>query len=449
MESMSNNPLLALQSKQSVTNSFHSDISLSTNNNKTTSESQSAEKSSFSDLLQEKIENKPSSKSETEGNKLPQDGKDERSQTVSNREDKDAVSSKESGDEEDRSTDEQHAEQQNEEAAEHDEEGGMDPRLLTEIVDEEAGEELPIELLALQQEMDEGDGSIEEDLLQTALVGEVSRQESVETQGGVAASLAVAIQQDVQRRSSDENSDALVDEIDLDGEMRSYRQQQGRDTALPPELQKGEQTIQVKEFELQMAMNALKGQQGAASGADGRIAAQGADSATGAVGESLLSLNSMNPASADKAVQLKGMTVPPQSRQWASELGDRILVMAGKKIQTAEIRLNPPNMGILEVKLAINGDQAQLVLQSGNANVRDVLESSIPRLKEMLEQSGITLVDVNIGQREQQQSEQAGEGDKDSGRNGLGGTIDGEMEDEVMSASTMAVDRMGLVDYYI
>jgi flagellar hook-length control protein FliK len=69
----------------------------------------------------------------------------------------------------------------------------------------------------------------------------------------------------------------------------------------------------------------------------------------------------------------------------------------------------------------------------------------------MLEQSGITLTDVNISDRQKPGAEQSADGDKDKNRNGssMNGTGQGFDEDEVVPISTMAVDRIGLVDYYI
>ncbi len=153
-------------------------------------------------------------------------------------------------------------------------------------------------------------------------------------------------------------------------------------------------------------------------------------------------------AAPERATLIKGMTVPPQSRQWASELGERMMLMVGKKIHSAEIRLNPPNLGVLEVKLSVNGDQVQLLFQSGSASVRDAVESSIPRLREMLEQSGATVVEVNVGKRGQRGAahpEHEGGGMPFESWAGM----EEDMGGEPVAVSSLAVDRMGLVDYYV
>ncbi len=248
-------------------------------------------------------------------------------------------------------------------------------------------------------------------------------------------------------------SDIVVDEALLERAARKRSSQDmGREKAPPPELKLDEQPRRPgEELDLKMAMQAARQQANAATGQIGTStemsgSAQGGAQAASATGNA--SLEAMQPTTerSNQTNQIKGMTVPPQSRQWSSELGDRILFMANQKLQAAEIRLNPPNLGLLEVKLAISGDQAQLVFQSGNANVREVLESAVPRIREMLEQNGINLADVNISDGKPQ-SEEGGERQRASagGLSGLGQGV----EEEVVPISAMAVDRIGLVDYYI
>ena len=387
----------------------------------------------------EKIESNDPPQNEQERNNLPQGGKEDRSTTEQASESRDNNGEGEEQEDGESTEQEEMAEgEHSEQHAEGEEEGGdavEEAYLLTELFSTEG---------------EEGD----ESGLGEGLIGELSQQQVVESQGGIALAQFVAGEQE--RVSAGETEaelqEALVDDIEIDVDLLNSREWKGRGSAIPPELQRGNQSIYMKEeANFQLAMNALKEQRTTGSGLEaGMVERAAAGGAEAGGGSSLLSgMDPLNPSSTERAVQLKGMTVPPQSRQWATELGDRILLMANKKIQTAEIRLNPPNLGLLEVKLAISGDQAHLVFQSGNANVRDVLDSSVHRIREMLEQQGITLVDVNVGQREQQSAESD---DGEQGRGGGNGQSDPfgvDQEEAVMSASTMAIDRIGLVDYYI
>jgi flagellar hook-length control protein FliK len=85
--------------------------------------------------------------------------------------------------------------------------------------------------------------------------------------------------------------------------------------------------------------------------------------------------------------------------EWRAELGDRIAWMVGKHAQTAEIMLNPPSLGSIEVRLHMNlsGNEASAQFYSGNAQVRDALESAFPRLRELLAGAGINLGEASVG----------------------------------------------------
>ena len=255
--------------------------------------------------------------------------------------------------------------------------------------------------------------------------------------------------------------DASMDGVTEEGELLNLAVKKqsagvpGKESMLPPELQRPAQPVLMKQMDLAQAVGA--GLRGGQQGFELAGATQGRErpgqmplTAVDPLSSPLLQGGGDSSMNASRATALKGMTVPPQSNQWASALGERMVVMASKKIQSAEIRLNPPNMGILEVKLALNGDQAQLVFQSGNANVRDALDLSVQRLREMLEQSGVQLTDVTVSDRGQQQAgmeESEGDASHPSVGNGEGGADSGD-GDEVVAASTMAVGRMGLVNYY-
>ena len=84
---------------------------------------------------------------------------------------------------------------------------------------------------------------------------------------------------------------------------------------------------------------------------------------------------------------------------WGRAMGERIVWLVGQSKQGAEIRLNPPELGPLEVRVAVNQDQqASLVFNTQHSSVRDAIESALPRLREMLADQGLNLVDVDVRQ---------------------------------------------------
>ena len=409
---------------------------------------------SFSGMLKEKMGSKESSQNDRERNELPAGGKDDssiaekRNESINEGKEQQAKERQESTEqrEEQKTADQRSSEEgdseknSNQESKEESEKraDSEGPESDEASVDDADAEEVLLgELLATEEPPAVEEPPTAEE---TMLAIQQPASEIVAPQ--------VAAAQQAVKEKSVELDEALLEEEML--AKAAAGEGRGRTPNLPPELQNKQQMNE--EINFKNAMNMLKEQQAAGAFA-GELAQASQVAEMSATSGSTMNLASgFDPlSSTDRTGQVKGMTVPPQSRQWSSELGDRILFMAGKKIQSAEIRLNPPNLGLLEVKLAVNGDQAQLVFQSGNAAVRDVLESSIPRIREMLEQSGITLTDVNISDRQKPGAEQSADGDKDKNRNGssMNGTGQGFDEDEVVPISTMAVDRIGLVDYYI
>ena len=83
---------------------------------------------------------------------------------------------------------------------------------------------------------------------------------------------------------------------------------------------------------------------------------------------------------------------------WETNFSSRLQMMVGQNIQTAEIRLDPPELGSLDIKIKITNDIASVNITSANAQVREALETAVPKLREMFEESGLSLGDVNVQQ---------------------------------------------------
>ena len=95
-----------------------------------------------------------------------------------------------------------------------------------------------------------------------------------------------------------------------------------------------------------------------------------------------------------------------QSPQWGQQMTEQVSVMLRGGVQQAEIKLNPANLGPMEIKLSLNDDQASVSFVAQHAPVRDALDAALPRLREMLEEQGLNLADVDVStQDEQQQAE--------------------------------------------
>lgn len=85
---------------------------------------------------------------------------------------------------------------------------------------------------------------------------------------------------------------------------------------------------------------------------------------------------------------------------WDKAVGERIQWMVGQNIQQAEIKLTPPNLGPMEIKISLHNDQTSVSFVAAQAPTRDALEASIPRLREMLGEINLNLANVDVGHQE-------------------------------------------------
>lgn len=91
--------------------------------------------------------------------------------------------------------------------------------------------------------------------------------------------------------------------------------------------------------------------------------------------------------------------VPLGQPRWDQSLSERVLWLVNRKMQGAELQLNPPHLGPLGVQLSLDDQQMSVKFATPHALVREALESAIPRLREMLNDSGLILANVDVSQQ--------------------------------------------------
>lgn len=90
------------------------------------------------------------------------------------------------------------------------------------------------------------------------------------------------------------------------------------------------------------------------------------------------------------------INIPLGANGWGQELGNRVQWMVTQNIQAAELRINPPHLGPIEIRIAMDQDQANISFSAPHLITRDALEASIPRLRDMLNDNGLNLANVNV-----------------------------------------------------
>jgi hypothetical protein len=143
-----------------------------------------------------------------------------------------------------------------------------------------------------------------------------------------------------------------------------------------------------------------------------------------------------------------GIDVPVLDDAWGDALNERVLWMAGKSIQKAEIRLNPADLGPIRVEISVTDDAAKVSFSAQNAMTREAIESALPRLREMLSENGLSLANTDVSDTGGQQEQNASEHDA---LHGPSAPTDGVVEDGVVGAESVlkSGQTSALVDTFV
>jgi flagellar hook-length control protein FliK len=104
-------------------------------------------------------------------------------------------------------------------------------------------------------------------------------------------------------------------------------------------------------------------------------------------------------ASSTAAAQtLPGQGAPIDTRadNWHEALASRVQVLVDQHVGEAHIKLNPPELGAVDIKISLVDDKTFVQLTAGNSAARDELTQSLPRLRELLSASGLSLGGASV-----------------------------------------------------
>ncbi|MCQ4321108.1 flagellar hook-length control protein FliK [Stutzerimonas stutzeri] len=170
-------------------------------------------------------------------------------------------------------------------------------------------------------------------------------------------------------------------------------------------------------------------------------------------------LNRLNPltqalAQQNQTQQLQRPTMVPgqpvqmQQTGWSEAVVDRVMWLSSQNLKSAEIQLDPAELGRMEVRIDMTKDQTQVTFLSPHAGVRDALEGQLQRLRDMFTQQGMTM-DVNVSDQSRGWRGDGGGESRDGGVAGVSTAGDDEVVQGSMEiSSARAGGDRGLVDYY-
>ena len=136
---------------------------------------------------------------------------------------------------------------------------------------------------------------------------------------------------------------------------------------------------------------------------------------------------------------------PIGTNGWGEAFSQKVVWLVDRQQQTAELHVNPPHLGPVEVVLNLKDDGARIAFCSPHPAVREAIEASLADLRNALSQHGLslgqTLVSADPGTaREQMQGENA--------RNPQRSTMTVSDSGSVSETQTIRPIRRGLVDIF-
>ncbi|MCZ4336752.1 flagellar hook-length control protein FliK [Shewanella colwelliana] len=151
-------------------------------------------------------------------------------------------------------------------------------------------------------------------------------------------------------------------------------------------------------------------------------------------------------------VSIKPTGEPAQQMQemiakFSPVMRQQLVAMVSQGVQHAEIRLDPPELGQMMVRIQVQGDQTQVQFHVMQNQTKDIVEQALPRLREMLAEQGMQLTDSNVSHGGGGQ----GQGDTDSS-DAQGDRLQAEMDElsaeESLLVSNSSTSYRSGIDYY-
>ena len=119
---------------------------------------------------------------------------------------------------------------------------------------------------------------------------------------------------------------------------------------------------------------------------------------------------------ADHPTPTSRLMAPLHSSDFGPELAASVSLWAADGVQSAQLQLNPAEMGPVAVQIVLDGSQAQVSFHASHAQTRQALEQSLPDLAAALQSSGLTLSGGGVFQQAPREQQAAVEDDARASR---------------------------------
>ncbi len=166
-------------------------------------------------------------------------------------------------------------------------------------------------------------------------------------------------------------------------------------------------------------------------------------------GMQILQTNPVSYRSVAGAVVASALVQPQVGTpQWGQAVAERMVWFNANHIASAELHLDPPDLGPLQVRINSLNDQTSISFTSQHQVVREALDQSLPRLREIFAENGLNLADVDVSEQgtgKDQNSEDNQLSDASGSQDGVGSG--NETEAEINHSPSVSL-QLQLIDAY-
>jgi len=147
---------------------------------------------------------------------------------------------------------------------------------------------------------------------------------------------------------------------------------------------------------------------------------------------------------AKQITSLQNEALSVYRKDFTGELKDKVMVMMNQKLQQIEIRLDPQELGNVNVKINLQNDQAVVNFTVQNQQAKEAFDQNLGRLKDMLAESGVDVGDANVEQQNKQSDDEALGDERQGGEDDIAGSELSELSDtqivNLVKGSSTGVD---------
>ncbi len=138
--------------------------------------------------------------------------------------------------------------------------------------------------------------------------------------------------------------------------------------------------------------------------------------------------------------------LPLQTPRFAEGFGQQVVVLAQNGIQQAQMSLNPPELGPIDVRITFHHDEASVQIAAASGLARETIQEALPRLRELMDSAGVRLNDAGVF-AQLPQREQSPQGQVRSDWL-IGQRQGGNASFDVATVAPTLLRRVGLIDAY-